>query len=61
MKKCYKLTIDYDDELDEVDGLSEEVLEDVGDGVWLDTGEVTILLPAEMAKYLEETGILGIA
>mgnify|MGYP003153372293 CR=1 FL=1 len=62
MKKCYKLQIDYDDELDEVDGLSEEVLEDIGgEGIWLDTGEKTILLPAEMAKYLEETGILGMA
>ena len=61
MKKSYKLIIDYDDELEEVDGLS-EVLEDTGaEGVWLDTGEGTILLPPELAKYLEETGILGLA
>ena len=61
MKKSYKLIIDYDDELEEVDGLS-EVLEDIGaEGIWLDTGDKTILLPPEMAKYLEETGILGIA
>ena len=61
MKKCYKLVIDYDDESEEVDGLS-EVLEGIGDeGIWLDTGEETILLPPELAKYLDETGILGIA
>ena len=61
MKKCYKLKIDYDDELDEVDSLS-EILEDIGgDGIWLDTGDGTVLLPPEMAKYLEETGILGLA
>jgi hypothetical protein len=61
MKKYYKLKIDYDDELDEVDSLS-EILEDIGgDGIWLDTGDRTVLLPPEMAKYLEETGILGLA
>ena len=61
MKKCYKLVIDYDDESEEVDGLS-EVLEGIGgEGIWLDTGEETILLPPELAKYLDETGILGIA
>ena len=61
MKKCYKLKIDYDDELDEVDSLS-EILEDIGgDGIWLDTGDGTVLLPPEVAKYLEETGILGLA
>ena len=61
MKKSYKLKTDYDDNSEEVDSLS-EVLEDIGaEGVWLDTGEKTILLPPEMAKYLEETGILGLA
>ena len=61
MKKCYKLAIDYDDELEEVDSLS-ETLEGIGtEGVWLDTGEKTILLPPEIAKYLEEIGILGLA
>ena len=60
MKKCYKVIVS-DDELEESDGLS-EVLEDTEDeGIWLDTGEKTILLPPEMAKYLEETGILGMA
>ena len=60
MKKCYRL-IDCDDDIEEVDGLS-EVLEDIeAEGIWLDTGDKTILLPPEMAKYLEETGILGIA
>ena len=60
MKKCYRL-IDRNDDIEEVDGLS-EVLEDIGaEGIWLDTGDKTILLPPEMAEYLEETGILGIA
>ena len=60
MKKCYKLKVDYD-ELEVVDELS-EVLEDIGaEGIWLDTGEITVLLPPEMAKYIERTGILGIA
>jgi len=58
MKKCYKLTIDCDDE--DVDSIS-EALEDIeAEGVWLDTGEKTILLPPELADILEETGILGI-
>ena len=61
MKKEYKLSIEYDDESDEVDSLS-EVLEEVGDDcIWLDTGDITVQLPKEMAKYLDETGILGIA
>ena len=61
MKKCYKLTIDYDDELEEVEELS-EVLENLGaEGIWLDTGTQTVLLPQEIAEYLEETGILGLA
>jgi len=59
MKKEYKLSIRYDDILDEVESLT-EILEDVGaEGIWLDTGEETFLLPPELAKYLEETGILG--
>ena len=61
MKRFYKLKVDCDDELEVVDELS-EVLEDIGaEGVWLDTGEITILLPPEMAKYIERTGILGMA
>ena len=61
MKKCYKLKVDCDDELEVVDELS-EVLEDIGaEGVWLDTGEITVLLPPEIAKCLEETKILGLA
>ena len=60
MKKQYK-SIKYDDVLDEVDSLS-EVLEDAGaEGIWLDIGEKTILLPPEISKYLEESGILGIS
>ena len=64
MKKQYKLSIKYDDEVDEVDSLS-GVLKEIDDpeeeGIWLDTGDKTVLLPAEFAKYLEETGILGLA
>ena len=61
MKKEYKLSIRYDDKGDEVDSIS-EVLEDMDDGsVWLDTGDKTVQLPAEIAKYLESDGILGLA
>ena len=61
MKKEYKLSIEYDDESDEVDNLT-EVLEEAGDDcIWLDTGDITVQLPKEIAKYLDETGILGIA
>ena len=61
MKKEYKLSIRYNDEDEEVDSLS-EVLEEIDDGsVWLDTGEETVQLPAEIVKYLESDGILGIA
>ena len=57
MKKCYKFSPRED--IEEVDRLS-EALEDMGaEGIWLDTGEITILLPPEMAKYLEQSGILG--
>ena len=47
MKKCYK-SVRSDDE--------EEY-----DSIWLDIGEKTILLPPEISKYLEESGILGIS
>ena len=47
MKKSYK-SIRSDDE--------EEY-----DSIWLDIGEKTILLPPEISKYLEESGILGIS
>jgi uncharacterized protein len=61
MKKSYKLMIDYDDE-EEVEGLSNMLEEEEEvEGIWLDTGEITILLPPELAKCLEETGILGMA
>ena len=47
MKKCYKLTIDCDDE--DVDSISEALEGIEAEGVWLDTGEKTILLPPELA------------
>jgi hypothetical protein len=58
MKKCYKLT-DIDNEYEEID--DSEVPEEFAEGTWLDTGEITILLPPELAKCLEETGVLGLA
>ena len=62
MKKQYKLSIKYDDSLDEVDSLSEELSVDGEDGaVWLDTGDGVIKLPSELLPYLRETDILGIA
>ena len=49
MKKQYRLLIeDIVDEFDE------------DEGTWLDTGEKTILLPPEIAKYLDDVGIMGI-
>ena len=62
MKKQYKLSIKYDDSLEEVDNLH-ETLEEVDDyeSVWLDTGDGSVELPKEIAKYLEINGILGIA
>ena len=51
MKKEYKLSIECYDELEEPGD----------DCIWLDTGETTIQLPKEIAKYLEDTGILGMA
>jgi hypothetical protein len=63
MKKQYKLSIIYDDELDEVDSLS-EVVNKVSisdeDGIWLETEEGTIQLPKEIAEYIDREGILGI-
>ena len=61
MKKEYKLSIRYDDKGDKVDSLS-EILEEIDDDtILLDTGEITVQLPAEIVKYLESDGILGIA
>ena len=63
MKKFYKLMINYDDESDEVDSLSEVVEEmqnEVEEDVWLETDDSKVLLPPEIARHLEESGILGI-
>ena len=58
MKKEYKLSIKYGDKVDRLS----EILEEIDDGsVWLDTGDKTVQLPAEIAKYLESDGILGLA
>ena len=60
MKKCYRFIVS-DDENEEVDGLPETLEEIEAEDMWLDTGEVTIKLPPEIAKYLDETGIMGLA
>ena len=60
MKKLYKLLTEHD-ELNEVDNLPETIEEVDDDSIWLDTGEKTVQLPAEIVKYLESDGILGIA
>ena len=60
MKKQHKLS-KHDEK---VDSLSED-LTDIyitdEEEVWLDTGEKTIQLPAEIVKYIESDGILGMA
>jgi hypothetical protein len=65
MKKQYKLSIEYDDELDEIEGITEVVNElriSDEEGILLETDDgKTIQLPAEIARYIEEDGILGIA
>ena len=60
MKKLYKLLTEHD-ELNEVDNLPDTIEEIDDDSIWLDTGDKTVQLPAEIAKYLESDGILGIA
>ena len=64
MKKEYKLSIEYDDESDEVDNLTEVVNElriSEDEEVWLETEGGTIRLPLEIAEYIDKYGILGIA
>ena len=64
MKKQCKLSIEYDDESEEVDSLS-EISEEIHisdeEDIWLEAGEVTIRLPKEVAEYIELNGILGMA
>ena len=48
-------------EVEEIDGL-DEMLDDVGENsTWLDTGDMTILIPTELAECLESAGVLGLA
>ena len=61
MKKCYKLLIDYDDELEEVEGLSETLEEIEAEGTWIDNGEMPLMMPDEISKLLQQSEILGIA
>ena len=60
MKKQYKLS-KCDDEVDNLSETLKKVYIPDDDGIWLDTGEVTIQLPAEIAECIESDGILGIA
>ena len=52
MKKQHKLSSKYDDELDEVDSITEVVSElriSEDEEIWLETGDGTIRLPLEIA------------
>ena len=60
MKKKYKLS-KPDDEVDSYSEPLKELYISDEEGIWLDTGEETVQLPAEIVKYLESDGILGIA
>ena len=60
MKKQYKLS-KPDDDVDGYSDILKEVYISDEEGIWLDTGEETIYLPPEFAKYLEKSGILGLA
>ena len=39
----------------------EDLYDEDGEGVWLDTGDSIVKLPPELLPYLRETDILGIA
>ena len=56
MKKPCKLIVnknDFNNEND-IDSMLDE-------GSWIDTGTIHILIPPEMVKYIEQSGILGLA
>ena len=55
MKKEHELMLDYEEEIEEVDGLNSL------ERVWLDTGDGIVQLPDELIPYLQESDILGIA
>ena len=61
MKKYYRLTIDYTDDLEDPESLPDMLEDERVECVWLDNGSFTVLLPEEVAKYVEESGILGVA
>ena len=61
MKKGLKIMSLNNNEVEEIDGL-DEMLDDVGENsTWLDTGDMTILIPTELAECLESAGVLGLA
>ncbi len=61
MKKGLKIMSLNNNEVEEIDGL-DEMLDDVGENsTWLDTGDMTILIPTELAECLEAAGVLGLA
>ena len=39
----------------------EDLYDEDGEGVWLDTGDSIVKLPPELLPYLRETDILGLA
>ena len=43
------------------DLIIEDLYDEDGEGVWLDTGDSIIKLPPELLPYLRETDILGLA
>ena len=43
------------------DLIIEDLYDEDGEGVWLDTGDGVIKLPTELLPYLRETDILGLA
>tara|TARA_Y100001970_G_scaffold247684_1_gene316611 strand:- start:3122 stop:3346 length:225 start_codon:yes stop_codon:yes gene_type:complete len=61
MKKGFKIMSLNNDEVEEIDGL-DEMLDEVGENsTWLDTGDMTILIPTELAECLDKAGVLGLA
>ena len=56
MKKTCKLIVNKED-FDKDDNLG-DILDE---GSWVDTGTIQILIPEEMVKYLDQSGILGLA
>ena len=61
MKKKHKVMTLTDDDVEEIDGMSEMMDSICENGTWLDTGDITILIPDELAEWLDKAGVLGLA